>query len=278
MAVDLSKKVVVLTGASRGIGKAIAVDLAREGASLVLAARDVAGLEAVAEEVRRYDAPVQMVRTDVTDPADRAALIEAAEAVGPVEVLINNAGVEYPVSVMDHRSDEVEREIAVNLTAPIELTRLALAQMIPRKRGAVVMVSSMSGKSPTPYNAIYAATKYGLNGFTASLRIELRETGVHAGVCCPSFVADAGMWADGGVRAPAMLREVGLDKVVAGVRAVIDGKPEVLVTPTPVRPLLALGQVFPKLDQAMLSRLGVLPVLEERARRVLAGRESSGEE
>ncbi|MBX2797987.1 MAG: SDR family NAD(P)-dependent oxidoreductase [Myxococcales bacterium] len=265
MARDLTNKVVVLTGASRGIGRAVAVDLAREGARLVLAARDEQSLVEVAREVRAVDAEAHVVRCDVTSDADRRALVERAEAIGPVEVLINNAGIEYPISVLDHDAAQIEQQIAVNLTAPLMLTRLVLPSMVERNEGAIVTVSSMSGKSPTPYNAIYSATKYGVNGFTASLRIELRDTKVHAGVVCPSFVAEAGMWADTGLKAPAMVREVPLQRVVAGVRACIDGKAEVLVTPSPMRPLLALGQLFPGLDETMLSRLGVTEILQSRA-------------
>lgn len=266
MARVLGGEVVILTGASRGIGVAIADALAREGAHLVLAARDEAGLRAVADRVRSLGGAATICPCDVSLPADRERLLATAEGVGPLRVLINNAGIEVPVAVVDHTAEDVERTIAINLTAPIQLTRAALPGMIARKDGVVVTVSSMSGKSPTPYNAIYTATKHGVNGFTASLRLELKGTGVHAGVVCPSFVADAGMWHDTGVQAPAMLREVPLDRVVAGVRRVIDGAPEVLVTPTPVRPLLALGQLFPSLDGAMLRGLGVLDVLKERAR------------
>ena len=230
-----------------------------------MAARTGADLEGVAADVRRAGGVVTAVVCDITRAEERAALVEAARGVGPIAVLVNNAGVEVAVSVVDHSASDVEREIAVNLLSPIQLTRLVLPGMIERGDGAIVMLSSMSGKSPTPYNAVYAATKHGLNGFTASLRIELNGTGVHAGVVCPSFVAGSGMWADTGLAAPAMLREVSIEAVVAGVRRAIDGAPEVLVTPTPVRPMLALGQLLPSLDAFLLRRLGVLDVLRARA-------------
>lgn len=266
---DLKGRTVVLTGASRGIGVGIAEALAAEGARIVLSARDAAGLEATAAKVRAAGGEAIVVPGDVTRPEDRAALLAAA---GEIDVLVNNAGIEIPVSVLDHSEADIEAELAVNLRAPLALTRAVLPGMVARGRGAVVMVSSMSGKSPTPYNAIYTATKFGLNGFTASLRIELAGTGVHAGVVCPSFVADAGMWADSGVKAPALMREVPPARVVAGVRRVIDGAPEVLVTPGPVRPLLAIGQLFPSLDAIMLRWLGVLDALKARAAATAAHR------
>ncbi len=264
----LKDAVVVVTGASRGLGVRIAEDLARDGAHLVLSARDAAGLEATAARVRAVGGQATVVPGDVSVAADRERLAATAEALGPVAVLVNNAGIEIAVAVLDHTPDDIERELAVNLRAPLLLTRRLLPGMVAAGSGAVVMVSSMSGKSPTPYNAIYAATKHGLNGFTASLRIELAGTGVHAGVVCPSFVAEAGMWSETGVRAPTLMREVAPARVVAGVRRVIDGAAEVLVTPGPVRPLLALAQLFPGLDGWVLRRMGVLEALKARARAV----------
>ncbi|MEQ1507800.1 MAG: SDR family NAD(P)-dependent oxidoreductase [Myxococcota bacterium] len=265
---DLTGKVVVLTGASRGIGTAIARRLATDGARLVLAARDEDGLRKVAAAV----GAAKIVPCDVTVPADRERLIREASEVGPIDVLVNTAGIEIPVSVVDHRPEDVDRELAVNLLAPIHLTKAVLPSMIARGTGVIAMMSSMSGKSPTPYNAVYTASKHGLNGFTASLRLELLGTGVHAGVICPGFVADAGMWADTGVAAPAAMREVPIDRVVDGVVRVIRGAAEVLVTPTPMRPLLAIGQLFPTLDGPILTRLGVMRVLRERATATAASR------
>lgn len=258
---DLTGRVAILTGASRGLGVAIARRLASEGAMVVIAARDPDGLARTAAAM----GAARSVVCDVTVAADRERLVNEAREVGPVAILVNNAGLEVPVSVLDHRPEDVEREVAVNLLAPIHLTKLVLPDLVARREGVVVMVSSMSGKSPTPYNAIYAATKHGLNGFTASLRIELAGTGVHAGVVCPSFVADAGMWADSGVKAPFLMREVPIERVVDGVLRVVRGSAEVLVTPSPVRPLLALAQLFPLLDGAVLRSIGVLDVMKQRA-------------
>jgi short-subunit dehydrogenase len=262
---ELRGRVVVLTGASRGLGVRIALAFARQGAHLVLAARDAQGLDAVAEQVRGAGGVATAVVCDVTAAEDRARLLQAAEAAGPVAVLVNNAGVEVPVAVVDQSPADIDQQLAVNLIAPIHLTRAALPALLARRAGVVVMVSSMSGKSPTPFNAVYSATKHGLNGFAASLRLELEGTGVHVGVVCPSFVAEAGMWADAGVSAPPLLREVAPDRVVDGVMRVVQGASEVLVTPTPVRPMLALAQLAPRLDGFLLRRLGVMSVLRERA-------------
>ena len=259
------QRVVVVTGASRGIGVVIAEDLASDGGTLVLSARDAAGLEATAARVRAKGARAVVVPGDVTRAEDRARLVAAAEAEGPVEVLVNNAGVEIPIAILDQTEADIDQQVRVNLLGPIHLTRAMAPAMVARGRGVVVMVSSMSGKSPTPYNGIYTATKFGINGFAASLRLELEGTGVHVGVVCPSFVSDAGMWSDAGVPAPRAMREVSPAAVAKGVRKVIGGKAEVLVTPAPVRPMLALGQFFPTIDGPALRLLGVMEALKARS-------------
>jgi len=258
---------ILLTGASRGIGVAIAEGLARRGAHLVLTARSEAKLQQTAERVRAAGGTSEQVVADLALPDDRDRLVQHVLAGGVPTAVVHNAGVEVPIAVVDQSHAQIDTQLQVNLHAPIHITRALLPAMVQAGRGAVAMVSSMSGKSPTPYNAIYTATKFGLNGFTASLRVELEGTGVHAGVVCPSFVADAGMWSDTGATAPRMVQEVPLDDVVSGVLAVLDGKNEVLVTTRLARPLLALTQLFPSVDRKVLGALGVLDTLEQRAER-----------
>lgn len=269
MSQTLSGQTVLLTGASRGLGVHIARALAGAGADLVLTARDADKLGAVAAECAGLGVKTRVVAADVARAGDRARLVEEA---GPVDVLVNNAGLEIAVALLDQTDEDVDRQLSINLVAPIDLTRRVLPGMIARKRGVIVNVSSMSGKSPTPYNSIYAATKFGLNGFTASVALELEGTGVHIGAVCPSFVAEAGMWADSGAKAPAMLKEVPPAKVARGVLKVIAGAREVLVTPSPVRPLLAVKELFPSLDGKVLKAMGVLKSLEERAQAINAKR------
>lgn len=259
---SLAGRTALVTGASRGLGVFIARRLAKERMHLVLSARDASKLEALRDELAKDGLDVRIVAADVRSAADRARLVEEA---GAIDVLVNNAGLEITRAFLDQSEDDVAAQLETNLIAPIDLTRRVLPSLVARRRGAVVHVSSMSGKSPTPYNSIYAASKFGLNGFTSSIAIELEGTGVNAGVVCPSFVAEAGMWADTGLRAPAMMREVRPEAVADGVVAVIRGAEEVLVTPTPVRPLLALRELAPKLTGSLLKRMGVLATLEARA-------------
>ncbi len=258
---DLHGKRALVTGASRGLGVYIAKALAKNGADLVLSARNQSSLAGVAAECEALGVKAQAVACDVSRVEDRARLLDEA---GDIDVLVNNAGVEIAIAFSEQTTDDVTQQLETNLAAPLDLTHRALPQMLTRGSGVVVNISSMSGKSPTPYNSVYAATKYALNGFTASLAIELEGSGVHVGVVCPGFVA-AGMWADSGAKAPAMMREVPPERVADAVLKVIRGAKEVLVTPTPARPMLAIGELFPSFPRWMLATLGVTRALKERA-------------
>ena len=260
----LEGKRVLITGASRGLGAHVARALADQGMSLILSARDASKLDEVALSCRNAGAEVSCVSADICQEDCRERLL--AEA-GDLDVLVNNAGVEVTLGLTEQTAEDVRQQIETNLLAPIELTRLVLPRMISRGRGVVVNVSSMSGKGATPYNSIYAATKYGLNGFTASVAAELVGTGVHIGVICPSFVADAGMWAELDLKAPAVMREVPLEQVSKAVLRVIAGEREVLVTPTPmIRSLLALRELLPGLEARLLRGMGITRTLAERAK------------
>ncbi len=256
---------VLVTGASRGVGAFLARGLAREGAALTLVARDASRLERVAEDCRALGAQARVLPADVCLARERERLVDEA---GELDVLVNNAGVEITKRLVDQTAEEVRAQIETNLVAPLELTRLVLPGMIARGRGVVVGVSSMSGKIATPYNAVYAATKHGLNGLSASLDVELEGTGVHVGVVCPAFIADSGMWADTGLEAPALAREVPQRRVLEGVLRVIRGEGEVLVTAGPTRPLLALREVFPAVERRVLRAMGVTATLAARAARL----------
>lgn len=267
----------IVTGASRGIGVYIAKRLASEGMHLTLAARDTAKLESTRTACEQAGVRAITVATDVGSMDALRRLVEtAAQELGPTDILVNNAGIEVTKSVMGHTMDDVDAVLRTNLNAPIWLTKLVLPGMVDRRRGAIVNVSSMSGKSITPYNAIYSASKHGLNAFTASLKVELDGTGVHCGVVCPGFVADAGMWADTGEKAPRMTSEVPPGRVADAVVAVIKGAREELVMPMPMRPLLALQELFPAMSGMMLKRMGVLDAFKTRAEEKATAPDTAG--
>ena len=182
-------QVVIVTGASAGIGKALALQLARQGAKLAIAARRAGRLEQVADEIRLLGGEALVVPTDVSDEDQCKALVEKTVAeFGRLDMLINNAGLavlslfeEFPdLSLFHHAMD-------VNFYGAVNCTYYALPY-IKQTKGRIVAISSMGGKAAIPYNTSYCASKYGLHGFYDSLRMELSRHGVSVTVICPWWV------------------------------------------------------------------------------------------
>ena len=182
-------KVVILTGASQGIGKAIALALAPQRPRLVLAARDRQALEAVAGECRALGAEALVVTCDVSDEASCRALVEATiERFSGVDALVNNAGMGMLARFEDVTDlSQYERLMRVNYLGSVYPTFYALPHLT-RSRGQIVAISSLAGLCGVPFRSAYAATKHAQFGFFDSLRIELRGTGVAVTVIAPYFV------------------------------------------------------------------------------------------
>jgi short-subunit dehydrogenase len=182
---SLHRKIVFITGAARGIGRAAAAALAGEGARVVIA--DLDG-ELAAQAAAEVGAELSL-RVDVTDHgAFSAALDEAAEAVGELDVLINNAGVMPIGRFEDEADDSAYRAFEINVFAVMHGTREAVRRMKPRGHGHIVNVASMAGVVPIPGGAIYAASKHAVVGFCESLWWELRGSGVDLSYVLPSLV------------------------------------------------------------------------------------------
>jgi short-subunit dehydrogenase len=264
---DIRGSHAIVTGASRGIGTFIAKTLAAQGVNLTLAARDAAKLEETRRACEALGVRAIAVPTDVTSREDLRKLVETAQReLGPIDILVNNAGIEITKSLQDTSFEEVDAVIRTNLSAPIWLIKMVLPLMVERRRGAIVNVSSLAGKSCAPYDAIYSATKAGLVALGLSVDLELDGTGVTLGTVCPGFVSDIGMWANAGLKAPWMLKEVSPQKCANAVLKVIKtGSSEQLVSSGPIRPLLALVELAPGLHKPILKRLGVLKAFRERA-------------
>ena len=259
------ERIAVVTGASRGIGAYLAAELWDEADIIVICARNKEGLLQTAQNIEARGGRAHILPLDLCQETDQNRLLEVVDSLGDLEIVIHNAGVEIAMAFEQQSEAQIQQQLSLNSTVPIILTHRMLSGMRRRGRGKMVYISSMSGKSPTPYNAIYSATKYALNGFVASLALELEGSGVHVGTVCPSFVADAGMWANSGVQAPALMKEVPLSQVLIAVKKVLScSATEVLVTPSPIRPLLALYALFPRLGPWLLKRLGVWAALERR--------------
>lgn len=257
----------LVTGGSRGIGPRIARALLTRGAAVTISARTRGDLELVAH--RLHSDRVAAVIADVTNPGDRRRLVHEAEvALGPVDVLVNNAGIEHVTPFAEQDGPTITRIVATNLEAPIQLARLVLPGMLERGRGHVVNLSSIAGKAAVPYNAAYAATKHGLNGFTYSLRSELRGTGVGVSAVLPGYVEEVGLfsrWVD--TRIPRVMgaRTTAGKVAAAVVRAIERDLAEVLVSGfLPRLSDLALA-VSPRISDAVARRTGAYELLRRQA-------------
>ena len=220
---QLSDAVVLVTGASAGIGRAAAVRFAAQGARVLVHGRDPDRTGAVASEVGG-----RALLADLAIPAERLRLAaEALEAFGRVDVLVNNAGFGYCGPLTSMPVEQIRLLVEVDLVAAIELTRALLPRMVEHKRGAVCFVTSIAGRTGVAGEAVYAATKAGLDCFAESLLAETAGSGVDVSVVVPGVV-DTGFFATRGRpyerKRP---RPVPADAVAdAVVRAVASGRAE----------------------------------------------------
>jgi short-subunit dehydrogenase len=258
---DLQGRTALVTGASGGIGTYIARALARAGMNVVASGRREDALASVVAELRGMGVRAEAVPADLSDLGQVDSLIDRSEtALGPLDVLINNAGVENAAAFTQYTRDELTTMVDLNLTAPLLLTHAVVPGMLERDRGHVVFISSMAGKLGPAYQAPYAATKAGLIGLTQSLRAQYLDSPVGFSVVCPGFVAGEGMYqrmAAQGHVSNRLLGETTVEKVADGVvEAIHRDRPEVIESGTPIRPILALSQLAPRLVERVAPRTG----------------------
>jgi NAD(P)-dependent dehydrogenase (short-subunit alcohol dehydrogenase family) len=186
----LEAKVALITGASRGIGLAIARSLATMGAKLALCARDPGRLIAVAAEFERRGIPVLAVPADVSRPGDIAALVQKTEqSLGPVEILVNNAGIGVFGPIQDATEANWDAVLDTNLKSVFLLSRSVAPGMIARQGGHIINIASLAGKNAFAGGAIYCASKWGLLGLTECMAEDLRAHGIRVSAVCPGSVA-----------------------------------------------------------------------------------------
>ena len=278
---DFRGKNAIVTGASRGLGVYIAKALAKEGVNLALAARSAGPLEETRAACEALGVRAIAIPGDITSIDDQRHLVaETERQLGSIDILVNNAGIELTEALDFLSIEQIDELLRTNLNAPIWLTKLVLPSMRARRSGAIVNVSSLAGKSPVPFGTIYAASKAGLNGFTESLASELEGSGIEVSAVCPSFVSDAGMWAEheaGGVKAPRLVRPVSPEKVARAVLKALRGSPEVLVASGPMRPLFVLFEALPRQKRMFVRRLGVRGVFRDEAVRLRQGHDRGSE-
>lgn len=182
-------KVVIVTGASSGIGEAIAREFARNGSKVVLAARSEVKLSEIVNEIRADNCEATFVKTDVSNEEDCRRLIEkTVEKYGTIDILINNAGVSMRASFLDVDLKVLHRLIDVNFWGTVYCTKYALPYLIERK-GSLVGVSSVAGFHGLPGRTGYSASKFAIHGFLETIRIENLKKGLHVMIIAPGFTS-----------------------------------------------------------------------------------------
>ncbi|TDD90755.1 SDR family NAD(P)-dependent oxidoreductase [Actinomadura rubrisoli] len=246
---DLRGANVLLTGATGGIGRALAAALAARGGRVVLTGRRAEVLEPLAERVGG--------RAVAADLADRDAVEALLDEAGDVDVVVANAALPASGLLSDYSVTEIDRALDVNLRAPIVMAKLAGERMADRGRGHLVFVSSLAGKTASGNASLYNATKFGMRGFALALREDLRPHGVGVSTVFPGFIRDAGMFADAGITLP---RGVGTrspgDVAQGTIRAIEKNLAEVDVAPLGLRLGALIGGVAPVLSAAVQRRAG----------------------
>jgi short-subunit dehydrogenase len=238
---DLRGRTVLLTGASSGLGPYIARRLHRAGAKFVLSARTEEALTRLAKELGES-------RVIVADLSRTGEPERLAREAGEVDVLVSNAGVPASGRLSGLKAEHIDRAIAVNLRAGLILAHALAPAMVKRKQGHIVFMSSVAGKVPSPGFSVYNATKFGIRGFGLALREELWGSGVGVSVICPTFVSEAGMWAETGLKANPMAGEVSPAKVADAVwSAIVKNRAEVDVMPIQLRAGIKIMGVVPGL-------------------------------
>jgi short-subunit dehydrogenase len=246
---DLSGRTTLLTGATGGLGRAIATALAGRGAKLTLSGRKAEALEALAEQL-----PGEGHRVLPTDLAEPGAAEKLAAEAGGVDVLVANAGLPGTGRLPDYSVEQLTGTLRVNLEAPILLARALEPAMLERGSGHMVFVASLSGKSATPLSSIYNATKFGLRGFALGLRADLDPLGIGVSLVSPGTIREAGMYADSGAP-PIPGLGTGSPQQVADavVKAIEKNKVEVTVAPPQQRFLAHFALASPGISVKIAS-------------------------
>jgi short-subunit dehydrogenase len=260
---ELRGSTALITGASAGIGLAVARELARRGANLVIAARRPDKLDEAATSLRELGVKVLAVPTDVGRREDLDKLVETTFRESPtIDILVNNAGIEAFCHFADLPPERIEETIRVNLTSALLLTRLVVPHMLAAGRGHIVNMSSTAGKLGPPFGAVYATTKAGLIAFTQSLRGEYRNRGLSASVICPGFADEGGIYdrmkSETGRQSPPLVGSTTADRVArAVIKAIEKDRPEIIVNSPPLRPIAVLAQMFPSLGASVVRSVSV---------------------
>lgn len=240
----LAGQVALVTGASSGIGAATARELAQRGARVILAARRAEELAAQAQAIEASGGAAWAIPTDITDPAQIAALLERAiERYGQIDILVNNAGIGSLRSFTKMPPEDILRMLDTNLRGVILLTHAVLPGMLARRHGAIISVASVAGH--VAVDPLYSATKYGVRGFSLSLRRQLLGSGVSVSVVSPGFIR-SNMTRGNRLRMP------GPDLVARAIADLVAHPRREVVTPRYYRPAIWAERALPWLADRFL--------------------------
>ena len=241
---ELRGKTTLLTGATGGLGRAIADALAKRGANLVLSSRKPEELGALAAAL-----PGEGHRTVVADLAEEGAALRLLEEAGSVDIMVANAGLPASGRLDSFTQEQIGRALRVNLESPMRMARELIPPLVERGSGHLVFLSSISGKAATARASVYAATKFGLRGFAFCLRDDLRGTGVGVSVISPGSIRDAGMYAESGAKPPPGVGMGTPGQVAeAVVKAIERDRREITVAPLRQRALTRIAINAPELS------------------------------
>ncbi len=258
---DLEDKRVLISGATGGLGRAIAEQLAGEGAKLVLSSRRRRELRELA---RSLPGGARRHKVLVADLARAGAAEKLVRQAGDLDALVANAALPGVGAVERMRKQDLTRTLRVNFEAPILMSRELAALLIEKGEGHIVFISSLNGKAATPRTAIYCATKFGLRGYALALREDLLPKGVGVSIVSPGFVREAGMFHDSGVKAPPALGTTSPKRVGrAVVRAIRRNRSEIEPATRRLRLATAFAHRHPELAARVQRRGGAGDIADQ---------------
>ena len=266
---ELNGRTALLTGATGGLGRAIALDLARRGTTLLLSGRKPDQLEQLASEL-----PGDGHRPLPADLAREGEAERLAAEAGDVDILVANAGVSGTGRLDDFTPEEMRVALRVNLEAPMLIARQLGPAMVERGEGHLLFIASLAGKAANPRSSLYNATKFGLRGFALGLRPELARKGVGVSIVSPGFVREAGMFARSGGSSAGLGTTTPQRVAAATVRAIERDRAEVAVAPLRQRAMAHIGLAAP----AVSARVQSGPVAARTTEGIDAGHRGSSED
>lgn len=255
---EISGSTVLLTGATGGLGHAIARALSSRGAQLILTGRRTDVLEPLALELG-----ARSLAVDLSESSEVDRLLSEA---GEFDILVANAALPASGLLDSFTMAEIDRALEVNLRAPIAMAHALAPVMVKRGRGHLLFMSSLSGKTGTAGSSIYNATKFGLRGFAMAMRAELHDTGVGVSAVFPGFIREAGMFAESGVKLPAGVgTRTPEDVAKAVIQAIERNRGEIDVAPVSLRLGSAFSGLAPEISASFARRMGSDKIVHQLA-------------